>query len=54
MEKLQYGLTNSQLAIVETYVSEARAAFDKEFAAYKERMPFYTDIRTMGRFAEAR
>lgn len=54
MESLKYDLTNSELAIIETWVIEAKQTFEKEFAPYKERIELYTDIRTMGRFAFAR
>lgn len=54
MEKLQYGLTNSELAIAEAIAVEIRTIFDKEFTGAKDRVALYTDLRTITRFAVAR
>jgi len=35
MEKLQYGLTNSELAILESIAGEVRGIFEKEFPEAK-------------------
>lgn len=54
MEKLQYGISNSELAVVESIAAEIRTIFDKEFPGARERAEIYTSMRTLARFAEAR